>query len=63
MKKASMKVLAVIGAVALFGLVGQMDYEDAVNQEAHYCDMVEAGHWPAFNKNVSCDNSFKVEGE
>ncbi|AUR93172.1 hypothetical protein NVP1184A_33 [Vibrio phage 1.184.A._10N.286.49.A5] len=58
-----MKVLTVIAAVALFGLVGQMDYEDAVNAENHYCDMVEAGLWPAFNKNVSCESFFKVEGE
>ncbi|QZI91253.1 hypothetical protein PODOV050v2_p0024 [Vibrio phage 66E30.1] len=60
MKKASMKVLAVIAAVALFGLVGQMDYEDAVNQEAHYCDMVEAGNWPAYRDDIFCS---KVEGE
>ncbi|QZI87786.1 hypothetical protein PODOV008v2_p0022 [Vibrio phage 44E38.1] len=60
MKKASMKVLAVIAAVALFGLVGQMDYEDAVKQEAHYCDMVEAGNWPAYRDDIFCS---KVEGE
>ena len=55
-----MKVLAVIAAVALFGLVGQMDYEDAVTQEAHYCDMVEAGKWPAYRDDIVCS---KVEGE
>lgn len=60
MKKASMKVLAVIAAVALFGLVGQMDYEDEVSQEAHYCDMVEAGNWPAYRDDIVCS---KVEGE
>lgn len=54
MKKASIKVLSVMAAVALFGLVGQMDYEDAVNQEAHYCDMVEAGHWPAYRDDIDC---------
>ena len=55
-----MKVLAVIAAVALFCLVGQMDYEDAVNQEARYCDMVEAGNWPAYRDDIVCS---KVEGE
>lgn len=55
-----MKVLAVIAAVALFCIVGQMDYEDAVNQEAHYCDMVEAGNWPAYRDDIVCS---KVEGE
>lgn len=49
-----MKVLAVIAAVALFGLVGQMDYEDAVSTENHYCDMVEAGNWPAYRDDIVC---------
>lgn len=55
-----MKVLAVVAAVALFGLVGQLDYEDAVNAENHYCDMVEAGKWPAYRDDIVCS---KVEGE
>ncbi len=49
-----MKVLAVIAAVVIFGLVCQMDYEDAVNQEARYCDMAEAGHWPAYRDDIVC---------
>ena len=60
MKKASMKVLAVIAAVALFGLAGQMDYEYAVDAENHYCDMVEAGNWPDYRDDIVCS---KVEGE
>ena len=32
--------LAAAAAIAVFGLVGNMDYEDALAQEALYCDMV-----------------------
>lgn len=49
-----MKVLAVIAAVALFGLVGQMDYEDAVTQEARYCSMTEQGLWGEYNPDIDC---------
>lgn len=41
------KVAIALLALAMFGLVGQMDYEDAVAQEAHCLAMVEDGHWPA----------------
>lgn len=34
--------------VLLFGLAGRMDYEDQQAQEALYCDMVKAGHWPVY---------------
>jgi len=60
MKKASMKVLAVVSAVALFGLVGQMDYNDEQMLVADYCNQVEAGSWPAYRDDIICS---KVEGE
>lgn len=41
------KLIAGLLVLALFGLVGQMDYEDAVAQHAHCLAMVEAGSWPA----------------
>jgi len=41
------KLIAALLVLALFGLVGQMDYEDAVAQHAHCLAMVEAGSWPA----------------
>ena len=60
MKKARIKILAVIAVVALFGLVSQMDYEDAVSHGAHYCAMVESGVWPAYRDDIFCS---KVEGK
>ncbi len=40
--------IALLVILALFGLVGQMDYDDAVDQQAHYCAMVKAGDWPDY---------------
>lgn len=40
--------IALLVILALFGLVGQMDYDDAVDQQAQYCEMVKAGHWPDY---------------
>ena len=58
-----MKAFIIITLIAGFGLLGNMDYTDAVNQEARYCEMVNAGNWPAYNKNVSCDTPLKAEGK
>lgn len=41
------RIAAVLFMLAAFGLVGQMDYEDAVAQHAHCLDMVEQSVWPA----------------
>ena len=46
MRKAK-KLAAGLLVLALFGLVGQMDYEDEGAQHAHCSAMVEAGSWPA----------------
>ena len=40
--------------IVAFGIVGQMDYEDAVKEEQRYCDMVRDGHWPHYNKDIDC---------
>ena len=50
-----MKILAVALMFSAFGIVGSMDYEDAKQQEAHYCEMVEAGNWPAYNESINCE--------
>lgn len=46
--KASLLVLGTLVVLALLGFVGQMDYEDAKREEAFYCHMVAAGHWPDY---------------
>lgn len=40
----------VIALIALLGLVGNMDYEDAVNQADLYCQNVHEGVWPDYNE-------------
>ena len=46
-----MKMIAAIATalVLLFGLAGHMDYEDQQAEQAHYCEMVKAGHWPDYS--------------
>ena len=41
-------ILVALVLLALFGIVGAMDYEDEVAAQEHYCEMVKAGHWPDY---------------
>lgn len=53
-----MSTIKTVGIILLmilaFGIVGQMDYEDAIEQDKHYCDMVREGHWPNFKPEIDC---------
>mgnify|MGYP006207382395 FL=1 len=53
-----MSMIKAIGAalfvIVAFGIVNQMDYEDAIAEEQHYCDMVREGHWPAYKPEIDC---------
>jgi hypothetical protein len=40
--------------IVAFMFVNQMDYEDAIAEEQHYCDMVREGHWPAYKPEIDC---------
>ena len=42
-------VLIVAAVVALFGIVGHFDYEDAKAEEALYCSNVKNGVWPDYD--------------
>jgi len=44
--KTTVVLLTLLG---LFGLAGQMDYEDQQAEQERYCEMVKAGYWPDFN--------------
>ena len=50
-----MKILGVGLLLAAFGFAGNSDYEDALKQEAHYCEMVKTGSWPAYNESIDCE--------
>jgi len=44
--------IALAATVALFvlGCVGEMDYQDAVDEADHYTDMVCNGYWPDYER-------------
>ncbi|MDY0271927.1 MAG: hypothetical protein RBR37_05405 [Advenella sp.] len=49
-------VLALAAVLAVFGLVGEMDYQDELKEMEHYEEMVCNGHWPNFkNLEVNCN--------
>ena len=39
----------VITLLLLIGMVGRLDYEDELAEEAFYQEMVCSGHWPDFD--------------
>ena len=47
------KPIATAAAIATlllaYGIVGTMDYEDAVAADRHYAEMVCAGYWPDYD--------------
>lgn len=51
-----LSAVLIMTAIALSGFVGEMDYQDALAEEAHYTNMVCAGHWPDYkNLGISCE--------
>jgi len=49
-------ILLAAAFVVMYGLVGAMDYDDAVQAENTYTQMVCDGLWPDYkNLNVECD--------
>ena len=49
MNRKAVTILAVAVFGLLFGVVGRLDYEDAVAEEALYCSNVKNGTWPDYN--------------
>lgn len=70
-KQTRLSLLVLLIVFILFGIAGRMDYEDAVEQENYYCEMVklwqddaargvraeDRAGWPPFKgESVSCPN-------
>jgi len=34
----------------VFGILGTIDYEEAIAQDEHYAEMVCNGHWPNYDQ-------------
>lgn len=47
--------------VIAMGFAGSADYDDAQRSVAEYCEMVAAGHWPAYRDNVECITGERVK--
>ena len=57
-----MKAKKIIIGLVLLGFIAitsSMDYEDELEAERHYCQMVKDGNWPAFNEGVNCNKTSK----
>uniref|UniRef100_A0AAU6W1D7 Uncharacterized protein n=1 Tax=Pseudomonas phage Pavpe01 TaxID=3138545 RepID=A0AAU6W1D7_9VIRU len=54
-RKNVLRLLTVIAVVLLLGLVGRMDYDDAVLQEKAYCANVHSGLWPDYEGRYTAD--------
>jgi len=52
------KAILIATVVSILGFVGQADYQDELKAQAHYCEMVSEGHWPAFNPAINCDMEY-----
>ena len=40
--------------ITALGVTGQSDVEAARQDQARYCAMVSAGHWPAYDPDIDC---------
>lgn len=55
-KESILKAVVALMFLIAVGFVGSGDYEDALAEEAHYTNMVCAGHWPDYkNLGISCE--------
>lgn len=51
-----MKAIILLLAISATGC---SDYDLMVRDAEHYCYMVSADHWPAYNENIKCDGEKK----
>ena len=49
-KTVALAVAGMFAAVLIMALLGERDYQDAEQQDAYFCKMVSAGHWPNYRK-------------
>lgn len=49
-------ITAALGITAALAYAGQQDYQDQQQQAEHYAEMVCAGYWPEYSREVECEN-------
>lgn len=57
MKSLFKKALIAALAIGFFSIAGEMDYQDELLQEQHYCEMVNSGDWGAYNGDIDCNGN------
>lgn len=45
---------AIVFVAVAYGIVGELDYQDAIKQDQHYCGMVKSGAWPNYKPEIEC---------
>lgn len=54
-----MNPFAIVAALIIFifvlGLIGSEDMKEEKAQIEHYCEMVQAGAWPDYDKTINCN--------
>lgn len=57
-------LLAASVALFVLGCVGEMDYQDAVDEADHYTNMVCMGYWPDYERlNPDCSSYRRAGNE
>lgn len=52
--KKRLVIVAALGLLLGYLAAGTAGYEQALSEEKHYCEMVAAGTWPAYNPSIKC---------
>lgn len=50
-------VVWLLAALSVFGFVSEQGFNDAKQQEKHYCEMVNAKYWPAYRHDIDCEEN------
>lgn len=45
---------AIVFVIVAYGIVGELDYQEELKQEQHYCGMVKSGAWPNYKPEIEC---------
>ena len=55
MVKTIINVSFLLLLLLVLAVVGTFDYNDAVEAEQYYCDMVSQGFYPPYDPSISCE--------
>ena len=59
-----MKAVWVISVViVVFSIAGESDYNEAIAESKRYCEMVQQGAWPDYNKDMECSKWIEINSE